>query len=100
MLGTQAPRRDVPQPECAARLTQVQMEMERGSNVAEVITGRVAKLISRLEPVLRNEPDTKPMAGTKEGPVLVGHALALSNQNAQLERAAEALEAVLDRLEL
>ena len=85
----------------SARLSEVQAQVERSSNVIGRLGDRMKLLNERLGSVLRNTSSlAKGSETSPPRPTLVGHATALSNQNDQLDLIDEALNDILDRLEL
>lgn len=86
-------------PEAPRDRSHVQSQMERSAALAEELKGTVDKLEERIAEVLRQEPEP---GSTQEGkvPMLVGHAVALSNHNDKLEYLCSRLNSILNRLEL
>jgi len=84
----------------AARETQVQSQMGRQGELLSKICATVDVLSGRLQPVLRDIPPSPANDSVKGQLALVGHAIALSNQNDQLENLQRRLADIVDRLEL
>lgn len=80
------------------RQSQVQSEISRSGKLIEALSQHISNLHQRLQPVLRDCP-TAP-SGKSEKAVLVGHAMALSNQSDQLEELCSEVGSILERIEL
>jgi len=85
-----------------SRMTQVQEQMEIAAKLTACIEEKLKSLYSRLQSVLISGETTSRIeeANKTPQPVLVGHASALSNHNAQLNQIDQVLAVILDRLEL
>ena len=81
-----------------ARQSQVQSEISRSGKLIEALGQQIANLHGRLQPVLRDCP-TAP-TGKPDKAVLVGHAMAISNQNDQLESLCSEVTSILETMEL
>jgi hypothetical protein len=85
----------------APRVTHVQSQMERQGGLIQKLTKEVERLEIRLQPILQ---ETSPMSDsddpTKEKAVLVSHAIAIQNQNNQLENLLRQVCNITDRIEL
>lgn len=82
------------------RVSQVQQEVERGAKLMSCIEEKIKSLYARLQSVLSDNRSDKESTGPSPKPMLVGHAVALSNHNDQLDQTDRALGDILDRLEL
>jgi hypothetical protein len=82
-----------------ARETHVSSQMGRQGTLIEALTKQLHSLEVRLKPVLRDVPP-QPSNPDKEKMSLVGHAIALANQNDQLENLVQFVSEIYDRLEL
>lgn len=89
-----------PAPDTGARNSHVQQEMLRKSHLIDDLAKQASMLEQRLEPILRDNNSVEGPDATKERIALVGHAMAISNQNDQLERLSSQLESIINRIEL
>ena len=78
--------------------SQVQEQVQRGARILSAIEEKMKALFDRLQPVLQITPSGQGEANPK--PTLVGHAMALSNHNDQLEMIDSQLADILNRIEL
>ena len=83
-----------------ARMTQVGSEVERSAKLTSMMSEKLSSLYARLQNVLRETSPEAPEDTASVKPTLVGHAMALSNHNDQLDRIDSGLADILDRLEL
>ena len=80
--------------------TQVQSEVSRSGNLIEELTRNFKILEDKLSPILRDAPNSPQGKLNSEKMILVGHAMAISNQNDQIESLCAEVEGLISRLEL
>lgn len=88
------------QREQPSRESHVGSQMSRQGKIIQTLHEQFSTLEQRLQPVLRSTPPNTTGQSGQEKPSLVGHAMALSNQNDQLENLSIFMSDILERLEI